>query len=132
MLTNDGGLARFLEHPSTGWTRRYRVRAYGRGDDAILDPLRKGVTIDGVRYAPADIALESRRGANAWYVVGLKEGKNREIRKLFEHVGLKVSRLIRVAYGPFQLGNLKAGDVRKVPATTLKQQLGKRYMLDRK
>ena len=132
LLTNDGGLARFLEHPSTGWTRRYRVRAYGRGDDTTLDPLRKGVTIDRVRYAPADVALESRRGANAWYVVGLKEGKNREIRKLFEHVGLKVSRLIRVAYGPFQLGNLKPGEVRKVPAATLKQQLGKRYPLNRK
>lgn len=132
LLTNDGGLARFLEHPSTGWTRRYRVRAYGRGDDTILDPLRQGVSIDGMRYAPVDVALESRRGANAWYTVGLKEGKNREIRKLFDHVGLSVSRLIRVAYGPFRLGHLKAGEVRQVLAATLKQQLGKRYPLNQK
>ena len=131
LLTNDGELAGFLAHPSTGWKRRYRVRAFGNVEPKALDQLRKGVTVKDVRYAPVEIEIESQRGSNTWFAVALREGKNREIRRLFEHVGLKVNRLIRIAFGPFQLGNLAAGEVRKVPSATLRQQLGSRYTLDK-
>ncbi len=125
LLTNDGGLARSLELPASGWTRRYRVRVYGMVDEDRLAGLAKGVHIDGVDYGPVDAVLERSQGANSWLAMGLKEGKNREIRKILEHLGLQVSRLIRVAYGPFQLGNLKRGQVAEVPGKVLRDQLGK-------
>jgi 23S rRNA pseudouridine2605 synthase len=125
LLTNDGALARHLEHPSTGWTRRYRVRAHGVADPEKLKRLADGVVIEGVRYGPVDARLESVKGANAWLAFGLKEGKNREIRKLCAHLGLDVTRLIRIAYGPFQLGELGRAEVAIVPPSQLSAQLGK-------
>lgn len=125
LLTNDGALARHLEHPSTGWTRRYRVRVHGRVDPEALKRLADGVVVDGVRYGPVDARLESVKGGNAWLSFGLKEGKNREVRKLCAHLGLEVTRLIRIAYGPFQLGDLPRGEVAVVPPRQLAAQLGK-------
>jgi 23S rRNA pseudouridine2605 synthase len=125
LLTNDGGLARTLELPATGWLRRYRVRVYGMVDDARLARLADGVTVDGVRYGPIEAGLDSRRGDNAWLTVSLREGKNREVRRVMEHLGLRVSRLIRVAYGPFQLGQLTAGSIEEVKATQLRAALPK-------
>src|SRR5580700_9738137 len=104
LLTNDGALARTLELPSTGWIRRYRVRVHGSVVPAALAALAKGVTIDGVRYAPIEAGLDAKKGDNAWLTVSLREGRNREIRKVMAHLGLEVTRLIRIAYGPFQLG----------------------------
>lgn len=124
LLTNDGELARHLESPKTGWKRRYRARAWGELDEGRLEALRKGVTVDGLRYAPAEIAVESRKASNTWLALGIREGKNREVRKLLAHAGLQVSRLIRVAYGPFQLGALERGEVREVTRPVLRQQLG--------
>ncbi len=124
LLTNDGALARRLEHPSTGWTRRYRVRVFGTPDEKALAGLAKGVTIDGIKYGAIEATLERQQGANAWLSVGLTEGRNREIRRVFEHLGFTVNRLIRIAYGPFQLGRLGAGEVREVPAKVLREQLG--------
>ncbi|MEO0363643.1 MAG: pseudouridine synthase [Pseudomonadota bacterium] len=124
LLTNDGDLKRRLELPSTGWTRRYRVRAHGRIDDKGLEPLRRGMTIEGDRFMPMTAAIEREQGANLWLSIGLKEGKNREIRRALEAVGLTVNRLIRVSYGPFQLGDLAAGAVEEVKAKTLRDQLG--------
>ena len=124
LLTNDGGLKRRLELPATGWTRRYRVRVYGRFDEALLAGLAKGVRVEGLDYGPIVARLDSRRGANAWLTMSLKEGKNREIRKVCAHLGLQVSRLLRVAYGPFQLGQLAVGEVEEVTAKVLREQLG--------
>lgn len=124
LLTNDGELARRLELPSTGWLRRYRVRIHGSPDPAQLAALEKGITIDGVTYGSIKAVLDRQQGANAWLTVGLKEGKNREIRRVMEHLGWSVSRLIRIAYGPFQLGLLPSNDVEEVPAKALKEQLG--------
>jgi 23S rRNA pseudouridine2605 synthase len=107
LLTNDGALARTLELPATGWIRRYRVRVHGSVEPAALAALAKGVTIDGVRYAPIDAGLDAKKGDNAWLTVSLREGRNREIRRVMAHLGLDVSRLIRIAYGPFQLGTLR-------------------------
>jgi len=126
LLTNDGELKRRLELPSTGWLRRYRVRAYGTVPDATLADLKNGITIDGLRYGSILARLESRKGANAWYSLGLKEGKNREIRRVLEHLGLQVSRLIRVAYGPFQLGALPPRMVEELTGKVLREQLGKK------
>lgn len=125
LLTNDGGLARTLELPATGWTRRYRVRAHGEIDQAQLDSLRNGVTIEGVNYAPIEARLEREQGANAWIAMSLTEGKNREIKRVMAHLGLDVTRLIRVSYGPFQLGDLAEGAVEEVRLKTLREQLGK-------
>ena len=125
LLTNDGGLARKLELPATGWARRYRVRVYGAVDEARLLKLEKGVTIDGLAYGSIRARLDSSQGGNAWLSVSLREGKNREIRKVMEHLGFFVNRLIRVAYGPFQLGNLARGGVDQVPRKVLREQLGK-------
>ncbi|MFO1103455.1 MAG: pseudouridine synthase [Methylocystis sp.] len=125
LLTNDGGLARTLELPATGWTRRYRVRAHGAIDQARLDTLRDGVTIEGVNYAPIEARLERAQGANAWIAMSLTEGKNREIKRVMAHLGLDVTRLIRVSYGPFQLGDLAEGAVEEVRLKTLREQLGK-------
>ncbi len=124
LLTNDGGLARRLELPATAWTRRYRVRAFGRLDEARLGALEKGVTVDGTAYGPVRARLDRQQGGNLWLAVSLKEGKNREVRKLMEHLGLSVNRLIRVAYGPFQLGRLPVGAVSEVPRKVLREQLG--------
>ena len=123
LLTNDGDLARFLELPSTGWTRRYRVRVNGRPDEAALARLAEGVTVEGIRYGPVQARLDRLQGANAWLTMSLREGKNREIRKLCAHLGLTANRLIRTAYGPFQLGRLEAGAVERVPERVLRQQL---------
>ena len=109
LLTNDGGLARVLELPSTGWLRRYRVRVHGSIDQAALDRLSEGVTIDGVNYQGVEARLDREQGANAWLTLGLREGKNREIKKILEHLGLAVNRLIRISFGPFELGDLPAG-----------------------
>jgi 23S rRNA pseudouridine2605 synthase len=124
LLTNDGELARRLELPSTGWTRRYRVRVFGKPDQKKLDRLAEGITVDGVAYGPIEAAFERQKGDNAWLVMTLREGKNREIRNVLGSLGLKVSRLIRVSYGPFQLGKMDEGHLRELPAKTLREQLG--------
>lgn len=125
LLTNDGALARSLELPSSGWLRRYRVRAFGRPDVEALAGLRQGITVDGIAYGPVEALLERADGANAWLTVSLREGKNREVRTVLEAVGLKVNRLIRVSYGPFQLGHLPAGTVEEVPASAFPEMLGR-------
>jgi 23S rRNA pseudouridine2605 synthase len=124
LLTNDGGLKRRLELPSTGWLRRYRVRVKGAPTDAILEPLRKGLTIDGERFQGMVVTLDRQQGANAWLTIGLREGRNREIRRAMEAVGLVVNRLIRISYGPFQLGNLKPGEVEEIRPKVMRDQLG--------
>ena len=123
LLTNDGALARRLELPANGWIRRYRARAWGPVDPAALARLADGITIEGVRYGPIEAQLEARKGENVWLGVALKEGRNREVRRVLSHLGLQVSRLIRVAYGPFQLGNLARGSVDEVPGKVLREQL---------
>ncbi|MCB9990371.1 MAG: rRNA pseudouridine synthase [Rhodospirillales bacterium] len=123
LLTNDGGLSRYLELPATGWKRRYRVRVFGTVDPARLESLRKGITVEGVRYKSIEAVLESVQGGNSWLAVSLTEGKNREIRRVMEALGLKVNRLIRVAYGPFQLGRLEVGAVKPVPEKMLREQV---------
>ncbi len=128
LLTNDGGLARVLELPETGWLRRYRVRAHGEVTQAQLDELRKGVEVDGVKYGPIEAALERDQGANVWLVVGIREGKNREVRNVLAHLGLEVNRLIRVSYGPFQLGELAEGEVEEVKTRVLREQLGEKVI----
>lgn len=125
LLTNDGDLARHLESPSTAWLRRYRVRVHGRVDQAMLDRLGSGVEIDGVKYGPIDAKLDRVQGANAWLTLGLREGKNREVRKIMEHLGLEVGRLIRLSFGPFQLGDLSTGAVEEVKRRILVEQLGR-------
>lgn len=124
LLTNDGGIKRRLELPSTGWLRKYRVRVNGTPDDATFEPLRKGITADGERFQPMDVALDRQQGANAWLTIGLREGKNREIRRAMAEIGLKVNRLIRVSYGPFRLNDLKPGEVEEVKTRVLRDQLG--------
>ena len=125
LLTNDGELARFLELPATGWTRRYRVRVFGEVDEKKLADLEKGPTIDGIKYGPIEAVLDRIQGRNAWLTVSLKEGKNREIRKVMEGLGLQVNRLIRVAYGPFQLGKLEEGAVEEVPKRVVREQISR-------
>lgn len=124
LLTNDGELARRLELPATGWIRRYRVRVHGTVDPLALASLEKGVVIDRIAYGPVKATLDTVKGSNAWLTVALREGKNREVRRIMEHFGWPVTRLIRTAYGPFQLGKLEAGDVEEVPAKVLREQLG--------
>jgi len=126
LLTNDGGLARALELPSTGWLRRYRVRAHGAVTQARLDGLRQGIEVDGVRYGAIEAALDREQGANIWLTFAMREGKNREIRNVLGALGLQVNRLIRVSYGPFQLGELPAGAVMEVSTRALREQLGER------
>jgi len=124
LLTNDGGLARVLELPSTGWLRRYRVRAFGKVTQADLDGLKDGIAIDGVLYGAIEATLDKEQGGNAWMTVGLREGKNREVKRVLEHLGLAVNRLIRLSYGPFQLMDLPEGDVREIRGRVLRDQLG--------
>jgi 23S rRNA pseudouridine2605 synthase len=126
LLTNDGGLARVLELPDTGWLRRYRVRAHGEVTQDQLDALKKGVEVDGVKYGSIDAVLERDQGANAWLVFAIREGKNREVRNVMAHLGLEVNRLIRVSYGPFQLGELAEGQVEEVKTRVLREQLGEK------
>lgn len=126
LLTNDGALKRRLELPSTGWVRKYRVRAKGNPTDAELEPLRRGVTVDGERFQPMGVVIDRQQGANAWLTVSIREGRNREVRRALNLVGLTVNRLIRISYGPFQLGDLAPGAVEEVRAKILREQLGLR------
>ena len=124
LLTNDGGIKRKLELPSTGWLRKYRVRVNGRPKDEDFAPLRKGLVIDGERFQPMTVTLDRQQGANAWLTIGLREGKNREIRRAIEDIGYVVNRLLRVSYGPFQLGDLKSGAVEEIRRRVMRDQLG--------
>ncbi len=124
LLTNDGELKRKLELPSTGWVRKYRVRANGNASDQRLQPLRDGITIAGERFQPMSVDFDKQSGANVWLTIGLREGKNREIRRALEEVGLIVNRLIRVSYGPFQLGDLARGGGEEIRPKILRDQLG--------
>ncbi|MGQ7792305.1 pseudouridine synthase [Faunimonas sp. B44] len=126
LLTNDGGLARVLELPSTGWLRRYRVRAHGEVTQQALDALARGVTIDGMIYGGIEATLDRTQGGNHWLTLGLREGKNREVKRVLEHLGLAVNRLIRISYGPFQLGDLEPGEAREVRGRVLRDQLGEK------
>jgi 23S rRNA pseudouridine2605 synthase len=119
LLTNDGELARHLEHPSQGFSRTYRIRAHGKASDNLIAELAKGLTIDGIRYRPVQVTIDRSQGSNCWLTMTLREGKNREIKKLLDHLGLRVTRLIRTGYGPFQLGRLARGEVEEVPAALL-------------
>lgn len=124
LLTNDGELKRRLELPSTGWLRKYRVRVNGNPTDPDLEPLRKGITVEEEKFQPMSVVLDRHQGANAWLTVGLREGKNREIRRAMAAINLTVNRLIRVSYGPFRLGELKPGEVEEVRQKVLREQLG--------
>ena len=124
LLTNDGALARHLELPSTGWLRRYRVRAHGRVAQDSLDKLKDGIEIEGVRYGPIEATLDKEQGANVWLSIGLREGKNREVRKILSTLALDVNRLIRISFGPFQLLELQPGAVEAVRRRVLAEQLG--------
>lgn len=124
LLTNDGALKRRLELPSTGWLRKYRVRVKGNPTEPELEPLRKGITIDGERFQPMEVKLDRHQGANAWLTVGIREGRNREIRRAMDHIGLTVNRLIRVSYGPFRLNEMKPGEVEEIRGKVLRDQLG--------
>jgi 23S rRNA pseudouridine2605 synthase len=124
LLTNDGALKRKLELPSTGWLRRYRVRVNGRPEDSAFEPLRRGLTVGGETFQPMTVTLDRQQGANAWITVAIREGKNREIRRAMEDVGLRVNRLIRLSFGPFQLGQLKPGEVEEIRPRVLRDQLG--------
>jgi len=125
LLTNDGELARHLELPDTGWTRRYRVRVHGVVKPHLLEKLARGITVDGIRYGPAEAKLDSTQRANSWLTVSINEGKNREVRKIMENMDLQVTRLIRISYGPFQLGKLGRGSVAEVTGKALREQLDK-------
>jgi 23S rRNA pseudouridine2605 synthase len=124
LLTNDGGLARVLAHPTTGWLRRYRVRAFGEITQDQLDGLKHGIEIDGMHYGPLEAHVDREQGSNMWLTLGLREGKNREVKRILEHFGLKVNRLIRISFGPFQLGEIAQGSVEEVRTRILKDQLG--------
>ncbi|MDR9394735.1 MAG: pseudouridine synthase [Roseovarius sp.] len=124
LLTNDGALKRRMELPSTGWLRKYRVRIKGRPSDDTFEPLRKGIEVDGDTFQPMTVTLDRQQGANAWVTLGLREGRNREIRRAMTALGLTVNRLIRISYGPFQLGQLKPGEVQEIRPRVLRDQLG--------
>ena len=128
LLTNDGGLARVLELPATGWLRRYRVRAYGEVTDEALNEIREGITLDGISYGPMEAEIDRQQGSNVWLVLGLREGKNREVKRVLAHLGLSVNRLIRISFGPFQLADLVEGDVREIRGRVLRDQLGARLI----
>ena len=130
LLTNDGGLARVIAHPDTGWLRRYKVRAHGEINQADLDRLRDGISIDGIDYGPIEARLDRVQGDNAWITMGLREGKNREIKRILEHMGVQVNRLIRMSFGPFQLGDLEDGLVEEVRTKVLRDQLGEALAIE--
>ena len=127
LLTNDGALARHMELPTTAWIRRYRARAWGNVTPEQLEALSKGVTVDGVRYAPMEARLDREQGDNVWLTIGLREGKNREVRNVLASLGMTVNRLIRVSYGPFQLQDLKPGEVQEVDRRVLRDQMGPQH-----
>lgn len=122
LLTNDGELSRYLELPATGWSRKYRVRVHGKLNYAALEKLKDGITIEGIHYKSIDVTID-KEGANSWLTITLREGKNREIRKVMDHLGLKVNRLIRVSYGPFNLGKLEIGAIEEVKEGIMKSQI---------
>mgnify|MGYP002620424453 CR=1 FL=1 len=124
LLTNDGELKRKLELPATGWLRKYRVRLKGAPQDTAFEPLRKGITVEGEHFQPMSVVIDRQQGANAWVTVGLREGRNREIRRAMEALGFQVNRLIRISYGPFQLGDLAAGAIEEIRPRVLRDQLG--------
>ena len=131
LLTNNGELSRYISHPSTEWTRRYRVRVYGKINKSRFDILaKKGVVVDGIKYAPMKIEIDKERDFNSWLNISITEGKNREIKKVLEYFGLQVSRLIRVSFGPFHLGNLKVKGLKEIPMKTLKELIGGKIKLD--
>lgn len=124
LLTNDGDLARKLELPSTGWLRKYRVRVHGYVIAKDLEPLKNGITVDGIKYGRIDASLDRQQGSNAWLTLSFREGKNREIRKVMNHLGYNVNRLIRISFGPFNLRNLQSGELEEVKQRVLNDQLG--------
>jgi len=128
LLTNDGALSRYLELPATGWVRRYRVRAFGKTTQAQLDKLKNGITIEGISYGLIEAVLEPGQAANIWINISLKEGKNREVRRVLDFMGLEVNRLIRTSYGPFELGKLAAGEVREVDKEKFRQVFGQKFL----
>lgn len=128
LLTNDGGLARLLELPSTGWLRRYRARVHGSVDEKALAELKNGLAVDGIFYGGIEASLDRAQGSNAWLTIGLREGKNREVKNVLGAIGLEVTRLIRISYGPFQLGELPEGAVQELKGRTLREQLGERLI----
>ena len=130
LLTNDGGVARVLELPATGWLRRYRVRAYGTVDERDLKELEHGVSLDGIDYGPIEASIERVQGHNTWLVLGLREGKNREVKRVLATLGLEVNRLIRISFGPFQLADLDEGEIREIRGRVLRDQLGKRLVAE--
>jgi 23S rRNA pseudouridine2605 synthase len=123
LLTNDGELSRLLELPSTGWKRRYRVRVHGHIDPKRLENLKDGLTVDGIKYGAIEATLEKSQGSNEWLNISIREGKNREVRKIMEALGLQVTRLIRISYGPFQLGDMERGAVKEVPQKMMREQI---------
>lgn len=130
LLTNDGALARYLELPKTGWMRRYRVRIFGKLTQAGIDALAKGITVEGINYGQIDARIDRDQGRNQWLSLALREGRNREIKRVMQHLDLHVNRLIRVSYGPFVLGNLEAGNIEEVKAHVLRDQLGAKQASD--
>jgi 23S rRNA pseudouridine2605 synthase len=128
LLTNDGGLARVLELPATGWLRRYRARVHGKVEQRMLADLKDGIAVDGVFYGGVEASLDREQGANAWLTIGLREGKNREVKNILGALGLDVTRLIRISYGPFQLSDLAEGQVLEIKGRTLRDQLGERLI----
>jgi 23S rRNA pseudouridine2605 synthase len=130
LLTNDGGLARVLELPATAWLRRYRVRANGSVTQDALDKLRDGITVDGVHYGPIEAKLDRMQGANCWLTFAIREGKNREVRKVLESLNLKVNRLIRVSFGPFNLGELPEWEVKEIDSKALRSELGEKIVAE--
>ncbi len=130
LLTNSGEMARVLEHPASGFVRTYRARAFGFIDQHRLDLLAEGIEVEGVRYGPIQAVLDATRGANSWITLSLSEGKNREVRRVLQALGLRVNRLIRVSYGPFLLGQLAEGAVDEIPRRVLREHLGGRVRLD--
>ncbi|MBB44146.1 MAG: pseudouridine synthase [Rhodospirillaceae bacterium] len=123
LLTNNGELARKLELPETGWTRRYRVRVHGEIVMSKLEGLEEGITISGVHYGPMSVKLEKKQNSNSWLLVTLREGKNREVRRVLKYLGLQVNRLIRVSFGPFHLGKMQSGEVREISAKVIAEQI---------
>ena len=129
LMTNDGGLARTLELPSTGWLRRYRVRAHGKVDAAKLDTLKQGIAVDGILYGSIEATIDREQSTNTWLTVAIREGKNREVKNVLGAIGLEVNRLIRISYGPFQLGDIKSGDIVEIRGRMLRDQLGERLVV---
>ena len=124
LLTNNGDTSRKLELPSTGWLRKYKVRIHGFVDNKKFDRLKNGIKLDNFITGPIEASLEIQKGTNAWVSIGLREGKNREVRRIMDYLGYPVNRLIRISYGPFQLGNLKKGEVAEINKDAVKNQLG--------